>query len=150
MAAPKVAFVGLGGMGRGLVKNMARKGVDVTAFDLRADAVEAAVAHGAHAGSEPVAMAADADIFAICITTAEAVQDLALKQGVLDAMRPGSIFLDHTTVSPSSTRSRGMSLRHVHISNAVTADKPKTSPSRCWTWRIRPRGLPPLPACAYR
>lgn len=101
MAAPKVAFVGLGGMGRGLVKNMARKGVDVTAFDLRADAVEAAVAHGAHAGSEPVAMAADADIFAICITTAEAVQDLALKQGVLDAMRPGSIFLDHTTVSPA-------------------------------------------------
>jgi len=101
MAAPAVAFVGLGGMGRGLVKNMALKGVDVTAFDLREEAVATAVGHGAKAGTDPVAMAAAADIFAICITTAEAVQDLALKRGVLDAMRPGAVFLDHTTVSPA-------------------------------------------------
>lgn len=101
MDGPAIAFVGLGGMGRGLVKNMALKGLDVTAFDVRPEAVEAAARHGATSGSDPVAMAADADVFAICITTAEAVQDLALKRGVLDAMKPGAIFLDHTTVSPS-------------------------------------------------
>ena len=96
-----VAFVGLGGMGRGLVKNMARKGVAVTAYDLRPEAVAEAVGHGAVAGNDPVAMAADAKIFAICITTAEAVQELAIDRGVLDAMPKGAVFLDHTTVSPS-------------------------------------------------
>ena len=101
MGEPRVAFVGLGGMGRGLVKNMARKGVAVTAYDVRPEAIEAAVAHGAVAGTDPAAMAAEADIFGICITTAEAVQALAIAGGVLDAMPKGAIFLDHTTVSPS-------------------------------------------------
>lgn len=101
MDGPAIAFVGLGGMGRGLVKNMALKGLGVTAYDVRSEAVEAAARHGATPGSDPVAMAADADVFAICITTAEAVQELALKRGVLDAMKPGAIFLDHTTVSPA-------------------------------------------------
>lgn len=101
MGEPRVAFVGLGGMGRGLVKNMALKGVAVTAYDVRPEAVEAAVAHGAVAGTDPVAMAAEADVFGICITTAEAVQSLAIAGGVLDAMPKGAIFLDHTTVSPA-------------------------------------------------
>ncbi|WP_226579243.1 NAD(P)-dependent oxidoreductase [Acuticoccus sediminis] len=100
-AGPAIAFVGLGGMGRGLVKNMALKGLAVTATDMRPERVDEAVSFGAVAGSDPVAMAAEADIFGICITTAEAVQDLAIRRGVLDAMRPGAVFLDHTTVSPS-------------------------------------------------
>ncbi len=101
MGEPRIAFVGLGGMGRGLVKNMALKGRNVTAYDIRRAAIDEAVSFGAVAGADPVAMAAEADIFGICITTAEAVQDLALRGGLLDAMPKGAIFLDHTTVSPS-------------------------------------------------
>jgi len=100
MAAPRIAFVGLGGMGRGLVKNMAKHGLEVTATDLRPEAVAEAVRHGATAGEDPNAMAGEADVFAVCVTTAEAVQSIALG-GVLDAMPRGAIFLDHTTVSPA-------------------------------------------------
>jgi 3-hydroxyisobutyrate dehydrogenase-like beta-hydroxyacid dehydrogenase len=46
-------------------------------------------------------MAAEADVLAICVTTAEAVRDIALGPGgALASMRPGTILLDHTTVSP--------------------------------------------------
>ena len=46
-------------------------------------------------------MAAGADVLGICITTAEAVQKLALgPDGLLSHMREGAVFLDHTTVSP--------------------------------------------------
>ncbi|WP_170134982.1 NAD(P)-dependent oxidoreductase [Acuticoccus kandeliae] len=101
-SAPRVAFVGLGGMGRGLVKNMLKGGVAVTAYDLDPERVARAVVQGATAGTDPATMAAEADIFGICITTAEAVRALSLGEGgVLDRMREGSIFLDHTTVSPS-------------------------------------------------
>jgi 3-hydroxyisobutyrate dehydrogenase-like beta-hydroxyacid dehydrogenase len=35
----RVGFIGLGGMGRGLVKNLVAKGVAVTAYDLNPAAV---------------------------------------------------------------------------------------------------------------
>ncbi len=96
----KIAFVGLGGMGRGVVKNIALKGGDVTALDLDEDKIVEAEGFGAKRGVTPVAMAADCDVFAVCITTAEAVRNMALGQGgVLDCMKTGSVFLDHTTVS---------------------------------------------------
>ncbi len=98
--AKKIAFIGLGGMGRGVVKNIALKGGDVTALDLDDEKVTEAEGFGAKRGSSPSEMAADCDVFAVCITTAEAVQDMALgANGVLDHMKKGAIFLDHTTVS---------------------------------------------------
>lgn len=96
----RVGLIGLGGMGRGLAKNMAAKGIDITVTDLVADRVDAAVALGAKLGEAPGAMASDCDVLMICLTTAEAVQSLALgPDGLLSKMKPGTIFVDHTTVS---------------------------------------------------
>lgn len=87
-------------MGRGVVKNIALKGGDVTALDLDEAKIVEAEGFGAKRGTTPVEMAKDCDVFAVCITTAEAVQDMALgEEGVLAHMQPGAIFLDHTTVS---------------------------------------------------
>jgi len=43
----RVGFIGLGGMGRGLVKNLVAKGVAVTAYDLNPAAVAVAKSQGA-------------------------------------------------------------------------------------------------------
>ncbi|WP_161633230.1 MULTISPECIES: NAD(P)-dependent oxidoreductase [unclassified Labrenzia] len=100
MSGTRISLIGLGGMGRGLAKNMLLNGLDLTVSDLDASAVSRAVSQGAREGISPTEMARDADVFAVCITTAEAVQKLALgAEGVLAALKPGSIFLDHTTVS---------------------------------------------------
>ncbi|WP_163268894.1 NAD(P)-dependent oxidoreductase [Chelativorans alearense] len=100
-ASPHVGFVGLGGMGRGLVKNLLKRGITVTVHDIDASAVAVAVGQGARSCDDVAAIAAEVDVFAVCITTAEAVREMALGPGgVLDAMREGAIFLDHTTVSP--------------------------------------------------
>ena len=96
----KIAFVGLGGMGRGLVKNMVQKGLDVTAFDIDADKLDDAVALGATRGSDPAEMAKGVDVFAVCVTTAEVEQQIMLGEGgALARMKPGSVLIDHTTVS---------------------------------------------------
>ncbi|MGF1620875.1 MAG: NAD(P)-dependent oxidoreductase [Rhodomicrobiaceae bacterium] len=104
MSAPfegSIGFVGLGGMGRGLVKNMLKHGLSVSVFDIDAAAVEKAVAQGARAASSVNELAAQSDVFGICVTTAEVVQQLALgPNGALARMKPGSVFLDHTTTSP--------------------------------------------------
>ncbi|WP_323765772.1 NAD(P)-dependent oxidoreductase [Marinovum sp.] len=96
----RIGLIGLGGMGRGLAKNMAAKGVDLTVTDLDAERVALAVRQGATAGDNAVQMARDCQVLMVCITTAEAVQALTLSpEGALAAMSPGDILVDHTTVS---------------------------------------------------
>ncbi len=53
----KIAFVGLGGMGRGVVKNIALKGGNVTVLDL--DAAKIAEAEGSRSTELGLGKAAD-------------------------------------------------------------------------------------------
>ncbi|WP_442489403.1 NAD(P)-dependent oxidoreductase [Halomonas litopenaei] len=100
MAGQRIGFVGLGGMGRGLVKNLCLKGHSVTVYDLDPERVASAVNEGAVKGDTVGEIAAESDILAVCITTAEAVQALALgPDGALAKLPKDAIFLDHTTVS---------------------------------------------------
>ena len=97
----KVGFVGLGGMGRGLVKNMLKRGIEVSVLDRDLGAVERAVTQGARAADSIESLARESDILGICVTTAEVVQELLLGEaGALTQIKPGAIVLDHTTTSP--------------------------------------------------
>lgn len=100
MTSKRIGFVGLGGMGSGVVKNLCKGGYTVSVTDIDSQRVIAAVNNGAVAGYSARDIAASSDIFAVCVTTAEAVQEIALgENGVLEVMPKGSVFLDHTTVS---------------------------------------------------
>lgn len=108
-----IGFVGLGGMGRGVVKNLLKHGFSVTAFDVDDNALARAVEQGAVAAPDVASLAEQVDILAICVTTAEVVQELMLGEGgALAKMREGSVLLDHTTTSP----------QHVAIMGAACAD----------------------------
>lgn len=96
----RIGLIGLGGMGRGLAKNMAAKGVDITVSDLDQARVDHAVGLGAKEGSTAAQMASDCNVLMICVTTAEAVQSITLgPDGALSHMSPGDVLVDHTTVS---------------------------------------------------
>ena len=97
----KIGLIGLGGMGRGIAKNMVAKGLDLTVADIDSARVQNLVSQGAKAGSSSVEMATQCDVLMICVTTAEVVQSIALgPDGALAAMSPGDVLVDHTTVSP--------------------------------------------------
>lgn len=97
----RVGFVGLGGMGRGLVKNLLAKGVPVTAFDLRPEATKTAREQGAAIAASPAEVARAAKILMICVNRAEDVEELLLGAGGMLAAAPaGAIIVDHTTGSP--------------------------------------------------
>ncbi|MGH1358928.1 MAG: NAD(P)-dependent oxidoreductase [Burkholderiaceae bacterium] len=101
MQKAAIGFIGLGGMGAGLVKNLLKHSFAVCVHDLREPAVQHAVEQGATRAADLTDLAASVDVLAICISTAEAVQSLLLgANGLLNSMRPGSTLLDHTTVSP--------------------------------------------------
>lgn len=110
--AGRVGFIGLGGMGRGLVKNLLAHGVRVSVLDLDPAAMDAAVARGAVAAGSAAELAASSDVLAVCVTTAEAVRSLLLDPpAALERMAPDTVLLDHTTTSPA----------HVEIMGAACA-----------------------------
>jgi len=96
----RVGFIGLGGMGRGLVKNLVAKGVAVTAYDLNPAAVAVARSHGAtEAGG--LRDIGDCRIIMICVNAAEDVEALLTgTDGLLARPAPGLVIVDHTTGSP--------------------------------------------------
>jgi 3-hydroxyisobutyrate dehydrogenase-like beta-hydroxyacid dehydrogenase len=95
-----VGFVGLGGMGAGLVKNLLARGVPVSVLDRRADAVDTAVERGAHAATSAIELAAENDVLMVCVNTADDSEELIL--GALEQLGPGKIVVEHTTTNPDS------------------------------------------------
>ena len=97
----RVGFIGLGGMGRGLVKNLVAKGVAVTAYDLNPAAVAVAKSFGAAAAGSLQEIRDSCRIIMICVNEAEDVEALLISDdGLLAGPAPGFIIVDHTTGSP--------------------------------------------------
>lgn len=100
MNGETIGLIGLGGMGRGLAKNLVLNGADLLVSDLDQNKVAIAVDHGARCCNDLAEMARQVDVLAVCVTTAEAVQQIMLgTNGALNAMKKGAVLLDHTTVS---------------------------------------------------
>src|SRR6185295_1237581 len=97
----RVGFIGLGGMGRGLVKNLVAKGAAVTAYDLNPAAVAVAKSLGATVAAGVQEIRDTCRIVMICVNEAEDVEALMIaRDGLLAGAAPGFIIVDHTTGSP--------------------------------------------------
>ena len=75
----RVGFIGLGGMGRGLVKNLVAKGVAVTVYDLNPAAIAVATSFGATAAGNLQEIRDSCRIIMICVNEAEDVEALLMQ-----------------------------------------------------------------------
>jgi 3-hydroxyisobutyrate dehydrogenase-like beta-hydroxyacid dehydrogenase len=92
-------------MGRGLAGNLVRKGFDVTVWDLSADTVAAFAARGAKAGANAADVARDVDVIFTMVPDAPDVKRVALgEDGILAGAHPGLIYVDMSTVDPTTSR----------------------------------------------
>lgn len=99
----KLAFVGLGQMGRHMAANLPGGGVDLIAVDRNTDRFPALEAKGAKT-STAIADAAEADIIFLCLPNAEAVRAVLLGEaGIADRLRAGQIVVDTSTITYSAT-----------------------------------------------
>ncbi|RYH10289.1 NAD(P)-dependent oxidoreductase [Tropicimonas sp. IMCC6043] len=102
----KVAFLGLGVMGYPMAGHLARAGHSVTVYNRTAAKAEAWVAeHGGAMEATPAAAAAGADFVMSCVGNDDDLRQVCTgEDGALAGMAPGSVFVDHTTVSAAVTR----------------------------------------------
>lgn len=93
-----IGLIGVGELGSAILKNLLRAGHSVTVFDANAATVTAAAALGAAPATSAAVLAASADVVVTVLPTPPIVEDVMLGQGgVLAAMRPGAVWIDHST-----------------------------------------------------
>ena len=104
--AQDVAFLGLGVMGYPMAGHLARAGHRVTVYNRSPAKAAAWVAEygGASAGT-PAQAAAGAALVFCCVGNDDDLRAVALgAQGAFAGMRPGAVFVDHTTASATVAR----------------------------------------------
>jgi 2-hydroxy-3-oxopropionate reductase len=100
----KIAFIGLGIMGGPMAAHLVAAGLDVSGFDLGADALSRFVAAGGH-GAESVADAVDgAEVVITMLPNHPHVEAVVLgPAGVLDVAKPGTLLIDMSTIRPETS-----------------------------------------------
>lgn len=97
----RVAFLGLGIMGRAMAANLAKAGHEVTVWN-RSPGKEV---EGARSAASPAEAARDAEVVWMCVSDTAAVEGVLFgPNGVEESLREGMIIADSSTISPSATR----------------------------------------------
>jgi len=101
-----VAFLGLGVMGYPMAGHLACAGHRTTVYNRTAPkAQQWAVEYGGNAAATPKAAAIGADIVFACVGNDDDLRSVALgEEGAFAGMKPGAIFVDHTTASAEVAR----------------------------------------------
>lgn len=103
----KVAFLGLGVMGYPMAGHLSRAGHQVTVYNRSSAKAQAWLADcpGQSSAPTPREAAAGADIVFACVGNDADLRSVVLgPDGAFAGMKPGAIFVDHTTASASVAR----------------------------------------------
>lgn len=95
-----VGFIGLGDQGLPMAEAIAGAGFPVHAWARRPEVWDDPRLSALTRQDSPGALAAAADILAVCVNTDATVLDLAAS--LLPAMRPGTVFVNHGTGTPAN------------------------------------------------
>ncbi len=100
----KIGMIGLGIMGRPMAKNLLKAGYDLTVSDRNPAAVEEVVSYGAKAGSS-AEIGQNCELVLTMVPNGPQVREVMLgDDGVAAHMRPGSVFIDMSSINPVDSK----------------------------------------------
>jgi 3-hydroxyisobutyrate dehydrogenase len=101
----RVGFVGLGTMGAFMAANLVRGGFALTVWNRTAGRDADVVALGAHRAQTPAQLAGECDVVVLCVTDSPQVEEILFSDnGLAQGLRPGSLIIDCSTISPLATQ----------------------------------------------
>lgn len=99
-----VAFIGLGHMGGPMASHLVKAGHRVLGFDLVPEQLAAAAATGVERAGSAAEAAAAADVVITMLPAGRHVLAVYTEQGLLAAARPGTLFVDCSTIDVADAR----------------------------------------------
>jgi 3-hydroxyisobutyrate dehydrogenase-like beta-hydroxyacid dehydrogenase len=117
-----VGFVGLGAMGGRMADRLVAAGNTVYGTNRTKGKADALVEHGLIWRDSPREVAEQADVVFSMVTDTAALEAIARgPRGILGGLRPGSVYVDMSTVSPAASRELA---DRVHELGAAMLDAP--------------------------
>ncbi len=100
----RIAFLGTGLMGGPMARRLLAGGFSLTVWNRTPGKAEALVEAGAKVAAAPAEAVAEAEVVITMLKDGPAVEDLLFQQGVAEAMRPGTLFLDMGSIAPTEAK----------------------------------------------
>jgi len=101
----QIGFVGLGRMGASIAAHLLRAGHPLLVHDVRPQAARGCVELGARAAESPRQLAGSCDLVFTCLPGPAEVESVVLGEGgLLEGMKPGMLYVDLSSSSPSLIR----------------------------------------------
>ena len=101
----RIGFVGVGNIGRPMAENLLAARHELAVHDRRPEAAAALLAAGARWADSTADLAAGCEIVATCLPGPAEMESVCLGPGgILQNIRSGALYLDHTTNSPLLVR----------------------------------------------
>jgi 2-hydroxy-3-oxopropionate reductase len=104
----KIAFIGLGIMGRPMALNLLKGGHDLKVWARRAESMQPLLAAGASAASGPADAAASVDLVISMVADAPDVAEVM--RGVAQGASAGLVAVDMSTIAPAAAKQIGRDL----------------------------------------
>ncbi len=109
---PSVGFIGLGIMGLPMAGHILKAGFPLTVYNRTRSKTRSLEAEGAAVATSPREVAANSRMIITMVSDSPDVQEVvAGPEGVLDGIRPGSVVMDMSTISPQVERDLDRQLR---------------------------------------
>jgi 3-hydroxyisobutyrate dehydrogenase len=101
----KIGFIGTGNIGAPIAGQLLASGHPVTVHDVRRANAEALLAAGAQWADSPAALAAECEAVATCLPGPREMEAVCLGSGgLIERLKPGALYIDHTTNAPELAR----------------------------------------------
>ncbi len=100
----RLAFLGIGLMGSRQVRRLLAAGYPVTVWNRTRAKAEPLAEHGATVADTAADAVRDADAVVVMLENGGVVADVLFAQGVAEAMRPGALLIDMSSVQPAEAR----------------------------------------------
>ncbi|MFH8380429.1 2-hydroxy-3-oxopropionate reductase [Kitasatospora sp. NPDC018058] len=103
-ASRKIAFVGLGIMGKPMAVNLVKAGHRVTGFDLSQASIDAVVAAGGQGAASIADAVKDAEVVITMVPADPHVEAVILGEGgVLENVKAGTLVIDMSSITPQTS-----------------------------------------------
>jgi len=101
----KLGFIGLGIMGKPMAGHLLKAGHEVSVYDLNPAAIQGLVSKGAAACKSTKEVAQKSEVIFIIVQDTPDVEAVLFgKEGLTEGLKPGSIVVDMSSISPIATK----------------------------------------------
>ena len=100
-----IGFIGLGIMGKPMAKNLLKAGYKLIVYDINSEPIKELVKAGAKEGKSSQDVAAQSEAIITMLPNSPEVKDAVLgEKGVIFGIKPGTIFIDMSSIAPLISR----------------------------------------------